>query len=85
MPRLSKHLNESPNLFGLTLKDGAALLTMFVLCGIVLDQSGYEIFGFISTGCLAMILVPIRLSRRSGFIRDVTQRVLGRGKYYDPH
>jgi hypothetical protein len=63
-------LNEKSGFMGLGVLDLAGLGYFLILTHSIFETMNLEIFSFLITGILAVILIQIRLTQRPKFIRD---------------
>lgn len=68
--RSSRILNESMNLFGLTVQDIFFMAAVYFPVQYVLIPFGLELLSLLFVLLLILILIPIRTNFRSGILRD---------------
>lgn len=80
----SRLLNDTRNIFGLTMTDFASGVAVFVFTSLCLDGTGFEIASFPIALSSLVPLVPLRLTTRRKIIRDTVFSKLKGAKLYDP-
>lgn len=69
--KTSRILNEKSGFMGLGALDLAGVGYFLILTHTLFEKINLEIFSFIITGILTVILIQIRLAQRPKFIRDL--------------